>query len=126
MPLLDLQALLPTLPDQLIVLADHAILVDQDGWQQLYNDITSVSYLAARFLPFIQLDEYDRIVGPSPEAEALIEFFLHGSAPTISIPAYSSQVLVFITPLHPVTPSGVPKRDGCHEAVRVLRNLTHS
>jgi hypothetical protein len=99
MPLLDLQALLPTLPDQLIVLADHAILVDKDGWQQLYNDITSVSYLAARYLPFVQLDEYDRIVGPSPEAVALREFFLYGTAPTISIPTYSSQVLVFMTHL---------------------------
>jgi hypothetical protein len=97
MLLLDLQALLPTLPDTLIVLADHPILVDKEGWQQLYNDITSVSYLAARYLPFIQLDEYDRIVGPSPEAEALREFFLHGTAPTITIPTYSSQLLVFLT-----------------------------
>jgi hypothetical protein len=97
MLLLDLQALLPTLPDQLIVLADHAILVDKEGWQQLYNDITSVSYLAARYLPFIQLDEYNRIVGPSPEAEALRQFFLRGTVPTITIPAYSSQILVFIS-----------------------------
>ncbi len=97
MPLLDLQALLPTLPDQLIVLADHTILIDKDGWQQLNNDITSVSYLAARYLPFIQLDEYNRIVGPSPAAQALGEYFLHGTPPTISIPAYSSQVLVMIT-----------------------------
>ena len=29
------------------ILADHAIIIDKDGWQQLYNDITSVSYRGA-------------------------------------------------------------------------------
>jgi hypothetical protein len=98
MPLLDLQALLPTLPDRLIVLADHPILVDPDGWQQLYTDMSSVSYLAARYLPFIQLDEYDRITGSTPAALALKEFFLHQTVPSTSIPAYSSDVLILVTP----------------------------
>jgi hypothetical protein len=97
MPLLDLQALLAGLPDPLIVLANHPILVDPDGYQQLYNDMTSVSYLAARYTPFIQIDAYDRIAGPTPAALALKEYLLYGTLPTVPVPAYSSDVLVLLT-----------------------------
>jgi hypothetical protein len=98
MPLLDLQSFLPALPEKMIVLADHPVLVDPDGYQQLYNDMSSVSYLAARYLPFIQLDEYDRITGPTTAALALEEYFIYHMVPSVSIPSYSSEVLVLLTP----------------------------
>jgi len=95
--LLNLQALLAGLPDPLIVLADHPILVDPDGYQQLYNDITSVAYLAARYTPFIQIDAYDRIAGPTPAALALKDYILYGTLPTVPAPAYSSDVLILLS-----------------------------
>ena len=97
MPLLELQALLAGLPDEVIVLAEHPVLVDSDGYQQLYNDITSVAYLAARYTPFIQIDANDRIAGPTPAALALKAYLLYGTLPSAPVTAYSSDVLILLT-----------------------------
>lgn len=95
--LLDLQKKLPELPDQLIVLADQTIMVDPTSWQQVQNDMTSVAYLAARYLPFISLDDYSRVVGPSNEASSLENYFLRGAPPGKLASDYSTETLVLIT-----------------------------
>jgi hypothetical protein len=48
----DLQAMLPELPDEIILLANHPILVPRDHWPQVKLDMERVSFLAARYQPF--------------------------------------------------------------------------
>ena len=74
----DLQALLPTLPDEIILLADHPILFPQDDWPQIKLDMQRVSYLAARYQPFFETDDYNRLVDQSDFAYALRDHILNG------------------------------------------------
>lgn len=93
----DLQALLPNLPDQIILLANHPILVPRDDWRQVKLDMERVSYLAAHYQPFFELDPYDRIVDQSAFAYALRDHILDGTEMPLRIYAYSSRNLVIIT-----------------------------
>lgn len=92
----DLQALLPTLPDKVILLADHPILFPHNDWQQIKLDMTRVSYLAARYQPFFEFDAYDRLVDQSIFAYDLRDFILNGWAMPPGLSAYSSQTLIII------------------------------
>ncbi len=93
----DLQALLPDLPDTVILLANHPILVPRNAWPQVKLDMTRVSYLAARYQPFFELDPYDRIVDQSAFAYALRDHLLKGDPVPPGIYAFSSRNLVIIT-----------------------------
>ncbi len=93
----DLQALLPDLPEEVILLANHPILVPRNAWPQVKLDMTRVSYLAARYQPFFELDPYDRIVDQSPFAYALRDHILKGEPMPPGIYAFSSRNLVIIT-----------------------------
>jgi hypothetical protein len=93
----DLQALLPELPDALILLANHPILIPRDSWPQVKLDMTRVSYLAARYQPFFELDPYDRLVDRSAFAYALRDHLLDGAEMPPGIYAFSSRNLVIIT-----------------------------
>lgn len=93
----DLQALLPELPDEIILLANHPILVPRDDWTQVKLDMQRVSFLAARYQPFFELDPFDRIVGHSAFAYALRDHLLDGTEMPLGIYAYSSRNLVIIT-----------------------------
>lgn len=93
----DLQALLPDLPDEVILLANHPILVPRNQWPQVKLDMERVSYLAARYQPFFELDPYDRIVDQSAFAYALRDHILEDAEIPIGIYAYSSRNLVIIT-----------------------------
>ena len=92
----ELQALLPTLPDEIILLADHPILFPSEDWPQLKLDMERVSYLAARYQPFFELDVYDRLVDQSDFAYALRDHILHGWAMPAGFYAFSSQTLIII------------------------------
>ena len=92
----DFQALLPTLPDELILLADHPILIPRNDWPQIKLDMQRVSYLAARYQPFFELDPYDRLVDQSEFAYALRDYLLAGDPIPDGIYAYSSQTLIII------------------------------
>jgi hypothetical protein len=92
----DLQALLPTLPDEVILLADHPILLPKNDWQQVKLDMGRVSYLAARYQPFFELDVYDRLTGQSQFAYDLRDYLLHGWAMPQGLYAYASQTLIII------------------------------
>ena len=81
-----------------MIAADHAVLVDPDDWLQLRADMTRIAYLAARWDPFIELDPYDRITGHLPAANALANLVLYQIPPAVEVPAFSSAVLVIITP----------------------------
>ena len=93
----DLQAMLPELPDKIILLANHPILVPRDHWPQVKLDMERVSFLAARYQPFFELDPYDRIVDHSPFAYALRDHLLDGVEMPLGIYAYSSRNLVIVT-----------------------------
>lgn len=92
----DLQTLLPTLPDEIILLADHPILFPQDNWPQIKLDMSRVSYLAARYQPFFEMDDYDRLIGQSAFAADLTDHILNGAAMPLGLYAYSSQTLIII------------------------------
>jgi len=93
----DLQAMLPELPDEIILLANHPILIPRDEWPQVKLDMTRVSFLAARYQPLFELDPYDRIVDQSAFAYALRDYLLDGAEMAPGIYAYSSRTLVIIT-----------------------------
>ena len=92
----DLQALLPTLPDEVILLADHPILFPRDDWPQIKLDMSRISYLSARYQPFFAIDDYDRLDDQSAFAYALRDHILAGSALPAGLYAYSSQTLIII------------------------------
>ena len=92
----DLRALLPTLPDEIILLADHPILFPQDDWPQIKLDMQRVSYLAARYQPFFEIDDYDRLVDQSDFAYTLRDHILNGWDMPAGFYAFSSQTLIII------------------------------
>jgi len=92
----DLQAMLPELPDEIILLADHPILIPPDNWPQIKLDMQRVSYLAARYHPFFEIDAYDRLSDQSDFAYALRDHILRGWKMPEGHYAYSSQTLIII------------------------------
>ncbi len=92
----DLQTMLPELPDEIILLADHPILIPPDDWPQIKLDMQRVSYLAARYHPFFEIDAYDRLSDQSDFAYALRDHILHGWHMQEGLYAYSSQTLIII------------------------------
>ncbi|MFU8827755.1 MAG: hypothetical protein ACNA70_09755, partial [Brevefilum sp.] len=93
----DLQALLPELPDELILLANHPILFPRNDWPQVKLDMERVSYLAAQYQPFVELDPYDRLVDQSAFAFALRDHLLDSAPVPPGIYAFSSRNLIIIT-----------------------------
>lgn len=93
----DLQALLPTLPDEIILLADHPILFPRDDWTQIKLDMSRVTYLAARYQPFFEIDDLDRLVDQSDFAYNLRDYLLLNREMPESYYAYSSKTLIIIT-----------------------------
>lgn len=93
----ELQTLLATLPDEIILLADHPILFPQDDWPQIKLDMGRVSYLAARYHPFFKIDPYSRLVDQSDFAYALRDHILKGTPIPEGYYAFSSQTLIVVT-----------------------------
>ncbi len=93
----DLQTLLPTLPDEIILLADHPILFPKDDWPQVKLDMERVAYLAARYQPFFEIDDLDRLIDQSDFAYALRDHLLFNREMPESYFAYSSKTLIIIT-----------------------------
>ena len=93
----DLQALLPTLPEEVILLADHPILFPQGDWVQIKLDMVRVNYLAARYHIFFEMDPYDRLTGPSDLAVTFRDHILNNTPVPPGFYAFSSQTLILIT-----------------------------
>jgi hypothetical protein len=95
--LTNLEKLLPTLPAELIVLADAQILFDPDTYGYIVKfNIDNVPYLAGRAMPFLTLDAYNRVTGPSPEATNLENLLVNLTPLPDGIPFFSSDILVMI------------------------------
>ena len=94
--LADLEKLLPQLPDEIMVLADSQVLFDPDERAIVQEQMSQVAFLAARYLPFTGLDEFNRFAGPSPAATSLSNLLLKGVTLSGGIPAYSSDTLVLL------------------------------
>jgi hypothetical protein len=93
----EFQSILPTLPEQVILLADHPILIPPDDWPQIKLDMGRVSYFAARYHPFFEIDAYDRLIDQSDFAYALRDHILLGQEIPVGLYAYSSNTLIIIT-----------------------------
>ncbi len=92
----EFQELLPTLPEELILLANHAILFPRNDWPQIKLDMERVSYLAARYQPLFEFDVYDRLVEQSDFAYAFRDHVNEQKEMPLGIYAYSSQTLIII------------------------------
>ena len=92
----EFQSLLPTLPDDIILLAEHPILIPRNNWQQIKLDMSRVSYLAARYQPFFEFNAYDRLVGQSDFAYALRDHIFKQQPIPVDFYAFSSQSLIII------------------------------
>ena len=92
----DLQALLPTLPDEIILLADHPVLFPRDDWPQVKLDMERVAFLAARYQPFFEFDDLDRLVDQSDFAYDLRDYLLLNDEMPESYYAYSNKTLIII------------------------------
>lgn len=96
--LTEFQALLLSLPDELIILADHPILFPRNDWQQIKVDMMRISSLAARYWSFFSLDTYDHITGQSDFASTLAQYLLSGQSMPEGTYSFASQTLIIITP----------------------------
>lgn len=97
----DFETTLRNLPEQVIVLADHPIILDPDGWTQIYIDMDRVSASAARFQPFFNFNEFDQMTGQSTPANVLRDYLTNDT----DIPSnqynrmvFAADFLVIITP----------------------------
>jgi hypothetical protein len=94
--LVELERLLADLPEALIVVAEHPILIDPDDYAEVGFSIQNTPYLAARYMPWVTLDDEGEIAAPSPQARSLADYLLR-NAPLPEAPEYfSSSVLVLI------------------------------
>lgn len=96
--LIDFEKLLPTLPTDLIVLSDSNILYDSDTLTSytFKVQLDTVPYLAAREMPYISLDAYNRVVGSSPEALALVDYVVSHKLLSGDVPYFGSDALVLL------------------------------
>ena len=97
MLLTDLEVVLADLPEQVLLLADQVIIVDPDSVQRFEYDIQTVSYLVARFYPWMVLDDYDRFTGANQAALDLADNLYLNKPITQPIEWYSGETLIFIT-----------------------------
>ena len=92
----DFQATLAMLPDEVILLADHPILFHPDDWWQIKLDMSRVSSLAARYQPFFEIGELDRLVDQSDFAYDLRNTLLTNAAMPEGLYAFSAKTLIVI------------------------------
>lgn len=93
----DFETWLSTLPDDLILLAEHPIIWPQDSWPQVKFDMSRISATAARNYSFFNIDVYDRLTGPSAAALSLSEHIVDRTKLSACVDAFAARYLVFIT-----------------------------
>jgi len=98
MLLQDFEQYLPSLPDELILLAEHPVLIPADDWPEIKFEMSRNSSQAAKFLPYFTLDVYERLVSLSQSAITLAEYLLDGKSMPIGEHVFSAQYLVIVTP----------------------------
>ena len=97
----ELEQYLRNLPEQVILLADHPVILQRDSWNQTYLDMDRVSASAARFSPFFAFNEFNQMTGQTTMA-AIWQNYL---STAVDIPAdqinkmvFSADYLIFVTP----------------------------
>jgi hypothetical protein len=96
--LYEFEEYLPSLPDELIVLAEHPVLWPKDDWSQLAIDMERINSLTARYYPFLSLNDYDQITGPSNFAIMLTEYLLEGYPVIGDDYCFSAENLILLVP----------------------------
>ncbi|HHX08995.1 MAG TPA: hypothetical protein GX730_06165 [Chloroflexi bacterium] len=97
----ELERKLRELPNQVILLADHPVILERDAWNQLYLNMDRISASAARFYPFFAFNELDQMTGQTTMAIVWQNYLVNSS----DIPAdlydrmvFSADYLIFVTP----------------------------
>lgn len=94
----DLEAALHRLPQELILMAEGPVLVDPDVYPDVDQYFANAPYLAARYWPWVSLDDLGHVKAPSDVSLRLADHLYH-SDPLGSPPLYfSSSLLVLISP----------------------------
>lgn len=97
----DFQKYLVDLPEKVILLADHPVILQMDSWQQTAIDMDRISASAARMNPLFTINRYNQMISQSPLATIWQNQLLNNSAVPASWEgslSYSANYLVFITP----------------------------
>ena len=97
----ELETFLVGLPDQVILLADHPVIMKRDTWNQRYLDMDRVSASAARLSPFFAFNEFDQMVGQTTMAHVWQNYLVYSSdipSDLVNKMVFSAEYLVFVTP----------------------------
>jgi hypothetical protein len=97
----ELEKILEELPDQVVILADHPVIMKRDNWNQLYLDMDRVSASAARLSPFFAFNEFNQMVGQTTMAHIWQNYLAFSSdvpADLINKMIFSADYLVIVTP----------------------------
>lgn len=96
-----LEKFLRELPNQVILLADHPVILERDSWNQIYLNMDRISASAARFSPFFAFNELNQMTGQTTMAIVWQNYLVNSS----DIPAdlydrmvFSADYLIFVTP----------------------------
>ena len=98
----EFERLLADLPDEVIILAHHPVILPPDTWTQAVLDMSRISAQAARLQPFFEFDAFNILLGQSDVAIAWANY-LTASQP---IPeefeedgmSFSAEYLIIIVP----------------------------
>jgi hypothetical protein len=101
MRLSELEQYLRNLPEQVILLADHPVILERDSWNQIYLDMDRISASAARFYPFFAFNELNQMTGQTTMSFVWQNYLNSGvdiPADQINKMVFSADYLVFVTP----------------------------
>ena len=96
-PIAEFEKTLAGLPDELIVLADHIVLVPYTLFEDVEYFLANTPYLAARYAPLVSLDPLGKVTGPSPAAQDLANYLLHTAPLGEGAVSFSSNTLILLT-----------------------------
>ena len=91
----DFERSLATLPDALILAADHPILMPASSNPDIEYYLKNTPFLAARFQPLVTLNPLGMVTGPSPYALSLADTLLKNAPPPEDL-LFPSATLVLI------------------------------
>jgi hypothetical protein len=101
MRLAELEQYLMNLPEQVVLLADHPIILPREEWNQIYIDMDRLSASAARFSPFFSFNEFNQMTGQTTMATLWQNYILSNAdipADQINKMVFSADYLIFVTP----------------------------
>lgn len=97
----DFSRVLADLPDKVMVLADHPVILEPDEWPQLSLDMTRLSASAARLSPFFASNDFNQLISQSQMAANWQNYLLNDIEFPTSQQAniyFSADYLILITP----------------------------